>query len=185
MLEQGEIFARGQVTDVVSKYLGYVTETSNFCKTFSVDPNKPIQILSIAVTDDAEQPMSRFDAGAKIFLDIQYQVHRSIVGGNLAIIVSRNGTEVLGSFDTDTNPNHLAKRITGIYGYKVHLPTHMLKAGLYAVHIDTGVINRGVIERHPDVVSFEIEESTEDTSFKGYARHRAGVLRLPVLWETK
>ena len=185
MLAQGKVISQGQVSEVVSQYLSSVVETSTFRKTFPVDRNKAVQILSVSATDDAGQPMAKFNAGEKVYLDIHYQVHRSISGANLAIIVSRNGTDILGSFDTDTNPNHLSERIPGIYRYRVHLPTHILKAGVYTVHMDTGVINRGVIDRHRDVIAFSIEELTEDTSFKGYAKQRAGVLRIPVVWEAR
>jgi lipopolysaccharide transport system ATP-binding protein len=185
LLDQGEISAQGPGQEVISTYLLSVTETSGSYKTFSADPDKSMQILSVAVTNDAGQPMSMFDTRSKICLDIQYQVYRPVVGGNLAIVVSRNGTDLLSSFDTDTNPMLLTQRSPGIYRYQVHLPTQYLKAGLYSVHLDTGIINRGAIERHQDAVTFTIEEITEDTSLKGYAEHRAGVLRIPVLWEVK
>ena len=185
MLEQGAILAHGPVAEVVSEYLGAFVGTSACEKTFAVDPSKPIQVLGVKVTNNADEEVSRFDAGSTVYLNVDYQVHRPVIGGNLAIIVSLNGTDVLGSFDTDTNPNHLERRIPGMYRYRVHLPTRILKAGVYTVHMDTGIINRGVIEKHRDVVSFTIEDVTEDTSFKGYAKHRAGMLRIPVLWESK
>ena len=103
----------------------------------------------------------------------------------LSIVVSRNGTELLGTFDTDTNPALLTQRSPGIYRYQVHLPTQYLKAGAYSVQVNTGIINRGPIETHRDAATFSIEEITEDTSFKGYSEHRAGVLRIPVLWEVR
>jgi hypothetical protein len=135
------------------------------------------------VTDTGGRPETRFSADLPVCLDICCQVHKAIQGSNVALLISRNGTDVLCSFDTDSHPGYLEHRAPGIYRYKVLFPAYLLKAGHYSVHLDTGIINRGPIDKHRDVVSFRIEDIGEDTSFKGYAEHRPGVIRVPVLWE--
>lgn len=183
LLDAGKLLGQGQMGEIISQYVALISSASSNSAMFPEDPSKSIQITRIEVSDESGQPVSTFSVGSTVYLHIQYHVHRAIVGGNLAIVVSRNGTEILGSFDTDMNTDYLDHRAPGVYKYKVHLPTSILKSGLYTVHADTGVINRGTIERHREAVSFRIEDFEEDTSFKGYAEHRAGVIRVPVVWE--
>jgi len=184
-IEKGRISAQGKVTEVVSRYLLAVTDSSGHSRTFPLDPSKHLQILSVAVTDETGQPVSKLNVGSGIYLDVHYQVHRPVTGANLAIAISRNGMDIFCSFDTDSNPQFLEKRNPGIYQYRVALPTQVLKAGLYSVNVDAGIINRAPIDNHRDAVCFRIEECEENTAFKGYAENRTGVLRLPVVWEMK
>jgi lipopolysaccharide transport system ATP-binding protein len=183
LIEGGRIVTQGRAAEVVYQYLASVAETSGSHRRFQTDSSKPIQILSVTVTDSTGQPETTFCADFPVCLDVCYQVHKIIQGSNLALLISRNGTDVLCSFDTDSHPGHLERRVPGIYRYKVLLPAHLLKAGLYSVHVDTGIINRGPIDKHRDAVSFRIEDLAEDVYIKGYAEHRPGVIRVPVLWE--
>ncbi len=184
LIDQGRILTQGTAIEVVSRYLTSIADTNGSCKVFQSDLSKPIQILSVALTDQAGHPETRFGAGIPVCLDVCYQVHKIIKGSNVALLISRNGTDVFCSFDTDTHPDQLEQRVPGTYRYRVVLPAHLLKAGFYSVHLDTGIINRGAVDRHRDVVSFRIEDVNEDTSSKGYAEHRPGAIRVPVLWES-
>ena len=184
LIDQGRIQAQGTALEVVSRYLTSIADTNSSFKAFETDPRKPIQILSVTVTDQTGRPVTRFGTGIPVCLDVCYQVHKIIRGSNVALLISRNGTDVFCSFDTDSHPDRLEQRVPGTYRYSVVLPANLLKAGPYSVHLDTGIINRGPVDKHRDVVSFRIEELSEDTTYKGYAEHRPGVIRVPVLWES-
>lgn len=182
MLEKGRMVSRGAVEEVVAYYLTSVLDSSGHHRTFPVDTEKPIQILSITVTDKTGRPTARFDAGDSVWLEIGYQVHQAVSGVNFAIALIRNGTIIFSSFDTDTNPQYLEQRPAGTYKYRVPLPTHILKAGMYTVDIDIG-INRRVVNSNKGCVSFQIDEVSENTDFKAYSENRPGILRIPVEWE--
>jgi lipopolysaccharide transport system ATP-binding protein len=183
VLEKGQNIFYGTVEASVERYLESITEVSGCSATFPVNANKPIQILEIMVSDEMGCPTPSFKVGERIQVYVTYQVHQTVYGANLALIITYKGTEILCSFDTDVTPEYLNQRVPGIYKCKVSLPVHVLKAGLYTIHIGTGMINKQAFELHKDVVSFVINEISEDTSFKGYAERRTGVLRIPVIWD--
>jgi hypothetical protein len=45
------------------------------------------------------------------------------------------------------------------------------------------MIGIGIIEKHEDVLSFSINELTEETSNKGYNENRVGFLYKKLLWQ--
>ena len=73
--------------------------------------------------------------------------------------------------------------MTGYHSYLVPLPTEILKAGLYSLSLDVGLIGIGLIEQYDEVLSFKIHELSEDTGLKGYAESRAGVLFKKIDWK--
>jgi lipopolysaccharide transport system ATP-binding protein len=182
-IEKGKVLAEGTANNVVAQYLSSVNGSSGQCRAFPVDPDKALQVRKVSLKNDRGELASRFNIGSRIHLEVDYEVHRMLTGSNVSVALTRNGMDIFCSFDTDANPRLLEQRTPGVYRYRVWLPTELLKAGFYSVHIDAGIINRNSIDRHSDVVSFRLEDYGENTAFKAYAEHRPGVLRMPVVWE--
>jgi len=68
--------------------------------------------------------------------------------------------------------------------FKIILPKHLLTGGRYSVSVGSGWPYLGAIDSQPDAVVFELEEINEDISHKSYAKHRGGLLIMPLNWNT-
>jgi len=97
--------------------------------------------------------------------------------------LKRNGIDVLCSFDGDINEDNLDKTEKGNFQYLLKLPTDILKAGLYTLTLDVGLIGIGTIEKHDEIITFKISELDQLTTTKGYAEERAGILYKQIEWK--
>ncbi len=107
-----------------------------------------------------------------------------MIASVVLVSVFRNGVELLHAFDTDVYSDRLTKRSVGVYTDKIKLPRRLIKAGNITISVRTGVLNKSTtFQDVNDAISFTIEEIQEDTSFKGYAANRTGVLMVTPTWE--
>ena len=87
------------------------------------------------------------------------------------------------SFDCDLNEDNLNKTERGNFQYVLKLPTDILKAGLYTLTLDIGLVGIGIIEKHDEIITFKISEMNQLTTSKGYAEERAGILYKQIEWK--
>ena len=174
----------GETKIAIESYLNEVKERKDKLSSISSNKNKPLQILDVILTNNAGEATEIFDISDSISIKINYQVNTPINGANIALLLSRNGVELLCSFDTDSLSKNLEKRPEGIHTIIANIPKRLLKAGFYSVSVGTGQISSGTaFEDHRDITSFEILELSEDTSAKGYSLRRNGLIIGPIEWE--
>ena len=92
---------------------------------------------------------------------------------------------LLNTFDIDSEMELHGDRPPGEYTARARMPARLFKAGRYSISVDIGLTSIGTLDERSDVVAFEIDDTSEDTTHRGYARHRAGVLIGPIVWETR
>jgi len=185
VLHQGEQHFRGNTASAIQCYLALGTEESECRRSFPVDASKPFQVLEIYTANVEGKPTARFDIADAVLLSVRYRVTEKLKNSNLMILLSRNGTEVFCSFDTDAHPARLRGRSPGTHSYRVRLPRRLLKAGFYTVTVGTGVINQMSFETVSDAIAFQIEELSEDTSWRGCHETRPGMVMADVTWEAE
>jgi hypothetical protein len=101
--------------------------------------------------------------------------------------VDYRGQRLFNTFDIDESPELLRKRRPGHYEALIPLPGEILKAGRYAIGLDSGVTSspkRPDHQRFDDLFEFEVRE-TFSNSLKAYAPHRTGMIALRLNWETR
>jgi lipopolysaccharide transport system ATP-binding protein len=182
VLDQGRLAFDGPVSAAVDHYLSHGMSTSAGKWTRTTTPDLPMFVLEAFASGEDGSPRDRFDIDDPIEIHLRYRVTEGLRGSNLAMVVSRNGVEVFCSFDTDSCPERLEYRTAGEHGYRVRLPRRLLKAGRYGVTLGTGLISKEAFEMQRDVVTFQIEELSEDTSSRGYHHDRPGVVIGAVTW---
>jgi len=182
LLHEGELVYRGSAASTIHRYLTTSISEQGATRSFPVDPAKAIQVLEVSVRDAAGAVRDRFDLNDPVHLSVRYAVHDPMRGMNVCLILHRNGMPLLCSLDTDAFPAKLESREAGVFSYSVKIPPRFLKAGIYSLSVDTGKTNQGLFEKHNDVVSFQVEELTEDTAFRGYAENRLGMVVAPLEW---
>jgi hypothetical protein len=106
-------------------------------------------------------------------------------GVNLGIVIAREGIPVFTSYDIDVETHLFVSREAGHYRTRIQIPPHLLKAGMYTVLIGLGHSGIGVVDQKIDALVFDISDMSEDTTHKGYAASRAGVLALSLPWNTE
>jgi lipopolysaccharide transport system ATP-binding protein len=184
LLDAGRIVADGPVDDVLARYLESIAETSGRACTFADDPAKRVRIRGVRVESPARGAAQPLDIADPVEVELDYIVREALTGVNLGIVVSREGVPVFSSFDIDTNPAAFEHRPAGEYRCRIALPRRLLKAGLYTVTAGVGHTATGPIDLHVDAVSFELLETSIDTTHLGYARSRPGQVIVPLEWQT-
>jgi lipopolysaccharide transport system ATP-binding protein len=185
LLQHGTVACVDTAQRAVQTYLSSVTESAGHVACFEANLDAPMQVLGIHPVGADGRPAGRFDVADEIRLRVQYVVRRALKGTNLALLLHREGTDVLTSFDTDPAPELLEWRCAGEHEYDVVLPRRLLKAGLYTVSIGCGFVNRQSIELRRDAIAFRIEALSEDTTSRGYSEDRPGLLLGPLEWKAE
>lgn len=182
LLDHGQLISEGTIDNVINDYLMANTNVSKAVCTFE-NNDKAIQITKITLTDTYFNPKTHFNLGDKVCLAIEYSVRQPMTGTNMELVLKRNGTVILCSFDIDENEKNLSKTEIGHFKYIVNLPTDILKAGHYSLSLGNGLMGIGLIEILPDVIFFTIEELNIDTTNKGFAENRIGFLYKKIEWQ--
>lgn len=183
MLHDGSIFDQGSVEKVIQQYLNHTVPRARHDKNeFRIEerPELPFQILGVAITNAQGEPAVSVGLWEQAYIKLDFLVRRELIGSNLAVWISRDGTTVFNSHDIDLSPEFFERRETGYYRATIPLPTGLLTAGTYTVSADAGImIYTGSLGSHRDVVSFEVIAEGEDLLYKSYSRRAMVIARLP------
>jgi lipopolysaccharide transport system ATP-binding protein len=182
VMDKGRVAYTGSAQDAVRYYLDSVNEVSGHQVTFDPRDDQVMQVLGLRATDTQGRTTASFDIADGMRLRVRYVVRKCVRGTNLALMLHREGTDVLCTFDTDSLPQLLDSRPAGEHECEIVLPMRWLKAGLYTVSVGCGYLNQQRIEFHRDAIAFRIEALSEDTTSRGYSEQRAGVLLGPLAW---
>jgi hypothetical protein len=174
----------GPVAQVVERYISLCAPRIASSWVATEDLHLPLQVISVKALDDRGQPCAYCDVNTPIDLVVVHRCRRPLVGAVVLVSVCHNGVELLHCFDTDALPQRLARRESGEYVDQIRMPTGLFKSGSLTVSIRTAVLNKNtVFQNEVDVIRVHLDDLAEDTSFKGYASNRSGLLRVSPRWE--
>jgi lipopolysaccharide transport system ATP-binding protein len=186
LLVAGEVFIDSNAEQVVAEYMKSIADSGavHSSVTFQRDVEKPAQVTQIKIVKDGEKELSLpIDVFDQLNLVIHYCLNTNIEGMAVILSVKRNDEKVFVSFDTDASSYLLQNREPGYYKTVFRMPCP-LKAGRYSLTVNLGIPNRGEgIDIHPDIISFDIEEVSIDTSMSSYSLQRPGVFAIHTPWE--
>ena len=189
-LKAGRIVADGDTEDIIDLYeQNQVSDGQDGLFQQQPDDRFPLQVLEAELCDkDGQRQISATDQFSPLNLRLRYIVREPLVGCNICLWVTYRGMTLFAIFDTDEDPELLKKRNPGHYEAVIALPTEVLKAGLYNIGMDSGIINNDASrpnhQHFDNLLTFEIREAFA-TSLKGYAPQRPGVLALRLKWSTR
>ena len=184
LIKNSEIVAAGAPSEVIGIYLGSSLTEQVPERVFPDESEKEIHIKRVAVVGESGMPSTTFDIFDQVFIEVDYIVREEIIGSNVALLLSRNGVDILTSFDVDHDEKLLHCREPGMYKARVKLLCP-LKMGHYVVGIGCGIPNSRTIDSRRDIVHFDIEEINIDASHHGYSVKRAGVVASLLDWNTQ
>ena len=180
-LESGRLIAEGTSEAIIDAYeQNQVSKGREAIFRQAPDERYAIQVLEAELLDGrGGPPMFAVEQFSPLSLRLRYVVRRPIVGANLCVWVNFRSERLFITFDTDEDAWLLRNRPAGEYEAVIRLPTEMLKAGRYAIGLDSGIVNAGHSQEHQRfdrLIEFEVREAFA-TSLKGYAPHRRGDAR--------
>ena len=184
-LESGSIQNIGGIDLVIDGYVRNYSDKQKCEVFFEQLSEKPACILKAAVTCPHKSLEEFFDINDQIEIRVEYILYERMSGVNLGIVIAREGVQVFTSFDIDVETHLFVSREAGRYRTRIQIPPHLLKTGMYAVLIGLGRSGIGVVDQKIDALVFDMSDASEDTTHKGYAASRAGVLALSLPWNTE
>jgi lipopolysaccharide transport system ATP-binding protein len=184
VLRQGEVLYDGDTEEAIEHYERNLTDGAD-SGVFRAeeDDTLPMQILEIELVDSEGNRTSKVDLFERISLCVRYCVRRPLVGSNIGLAVNFRGSPLILSFDSDEDPHLVDHREPGEYEVRIDLPAQILKAGLYSIYMDCGILNHSEkIQKLDSCLQFEVRESM-NTSLKSFAARRAGLLATRLRWQ--
>ena len=186
LLDRGRLCSvAGGLDAIVAAYLGSGLQSAATEAVFKNDVAKSVQIRRVTVSGRSNSDYHDIQIGQALDVRIDYVLRQPFRGLNVSLTILREGVALLNSFDTDSEPELHVERPAGEYSTTACLPARLLKAGRYSISADIGLTSIGTLDERRDAIVFEIDDTSEDTTHRGYARHRAGVLIGPVEWKTQ
>jgi len=192
VLEHGQIIFRGDSDEAVRFYSGYLDEeeeaggASDGLVSFPADDAKPIQFGRIAMTDVGGQIKTVFEYRESPYVRLVIQLRESN-RGYMAVLYIKDvlGNLVFLTGDNDLRESPLASLDSGIYEYRVRLPSCLLKPGRYYLTAKLKqqiITDKKVYDLRDPVMSFEIVDSeSKRGSRQGYAKDAVVAPEIP--WE--
>jgi lipopolysaccharide transport system ATP-binding protein len=187
LLDQGQIKADGQASDVVAKYMtsGSGLTSERFWKEPDQAPGDKIaRLRAVRVKDEKNRVLQHFDICKPIIIEMEYDVLQP--GYKLLphhTLFNEEGTRVFEIVDTDPDWKG-RKRPAGRYLCSATIPGNMLQEGI--IYIQSGLLTLEpqiwqFDER--DVVSFQIVDSLDGNTARGeWAGSLLGVVRPLLKW---
>jgi lipopolysaccharide transport system ATP-binding protein len=185
LLDKGKVTLDGEVNQVVNHYLNSGLERGNATACFPDTPSSPIFLRRAILKNDQGVPTVLFNVGNQIFLQIDYVVRNTLRHSMILFTVSRDGTYIFSSHDTDLRHKLLEERSPGEYSTMVAMPAKLLTAGSYNLSLAAVVGPTG--EHHHtgyyDVLTFEINDEVLDP-FLSYTQNRGTLVIAELEWKT-
>lgn len=180
VLDQGKVVHFGDTQEAIALYSHTSIKRQN--QTFDVTDGKSASLESIAVTSANLSERNVFDIADEIHIRVQYRVRDPLHMLQLALMISKDGVDIVQMFDTDNDEDPVEK-VPGTYEAVCKLPGKFLKAGAYSVRAILGIPEQLIQDTGP-VIGFEIQEHSINTQHKSYKKERGGLIISPARWDT-
>ncbi|MBU4455198.1 ABC transporter ATP-binding protein [Patescibacteria group bacterium] len=180
LLSEGKIVKDSHTDEVINYYMKDISQKRNPV-IFEENPDKPINILEVAIGKKGGENSLNFDIADEIEVTIKYKVREDIKGTNLAMHIDRDGSQIFWTLDIDSNSDLLEMRKAGEYMATVVIPKRLLRMGVYSVTVDAGFFGIEVIVKHDDCLFLEIENKFENLTKNSASI--GGMIMVPINWK--
>jgi lipopolysaccharide transport system ATP-binding protein len=184
LLEHGQKVRDASVSDVL-EYYARPDSDEGVPGHLRLDPDPTLacSILEVRIAGADGAPAPTFDVGSEIVIELVYEVGEPVTDLLLNVTLSRNMAYVFTSFDTDGQIAIQAK-LPGRYVARHRIPPGFLKAGIWSLTVGSGTPTTQ-FQSFVDLVTFDIEELSENTALRGYRKDRPGNVISPGAWTTE
>jgi homopolymeric O-antigen transport system ATP-binding protein len=183
ILKNGRTVFDGHSADAVSTYVEEMRTTASSV-TFDHDPNKPMQILSMAVVSPDGEEITTHPHTEPFSIIVKYRVDQWSVGAHVCLdVFTENGTRLLWATDVKTMEDLSVDRESGLYTARITIPEMVLTPGFY--YFTSGIYQPGLLkifDHRENAVSIEILDGGSLLANFGVKSHAATMI--PLRWET-
>ena len=184
LLSSGKFCLEGPSDEVINNYLQNM-QARQTSVSLTSDPEKVMCLRNISVLDHEWNMVQQFELTRSFKVQIEYDVNKPISGAHVICFVhTADGTNVLGSGDADIHPQRFEKRDIGTYRGEFEIPPNLLGEGWYYLTVALGIPFVQVFERHEEILSFEIIDSSSTRRMTQSGR-RPGILGLDLTWNVE
>jgi lipopolysaccharide transport system ATP-binding protein len=184
LLSSGKLMKQGPIHEVIDAYTQDSLET-NAINTFALDSNKVFQMLKLSLFDHKGVPATSLDRMHQFSIELEYVVKKRIVGAHVGFALDKaDGTLVCSSADNDVEIGHPIDRDPGVYRARIDFPGGLLTPGGYQIRVALAKYGGQVYDRC-EPLAFDLSDSGTFASIDGEGKVRAGILALPLKWETE
>ena len=181
LLNQGTKLLDGTPSDVIDAYMNQATGSAIVLRN---GQKAPIFVTELSLLDQDGSASSAISIGDDAVLEIRYVVREPLNGVSMAMLLSRQGTPLLYSYDNDLPTSAGGMREPGTYVAHITLPLSRFKEGQYFVEAKIGVGQTNMTDDNA-VLSFDICNYSIDATHKSFRADRPGHLYWPLAWDTK
>jgi lipopolysaccharide transport system ATP-binding protein len=182
LLHQGKIILDGTPSEVINEYM-----SKSGAGTLMIDDKRdvPIFVTEINLYGQEGIASSSISIGLDAVLEIKYSVKEPLANVTMAMMLSRQGSPLLYSYDNDIAEFQIdGVREVGEYTARINLPLSRFKEGQYAIEAKIGVGQTNMTNESA-VLVFEICNYSVNTMHKSYKSERPGHLYWPLSWDTR
>ena len=183
LLHKGHVVIDGEPEQVIERYLAGVKKAGAL--TLEPERDVPIFVTGVRLIDQDEASVSDVRLAQDAILEVNYTIKTVLTNVAMAMLLSRLGTPLLYSYDTDLS-QALEENIRepGHYTAHIHLPLSRFKEGLYTVEVKIGVGQTNMTDERATIL-FEITNYSVNATNRSYRVDRPGHLYWPLEWITK
>jgi lipopolysaccharide transport system ATP-binding protein len=181
LLDGGQVALIGGVDQVVEGYSRMLDSTLHNV-VLQEDVSRSASFVGARIATSEGVATTTFDLNHGIVAEFDYVVRERLYGLQLSATIARGYLDIVRTFDTD---GHDVPQFTepGRYRARMNLPARFLKAGHYAIAINAGTTQE-VLQNVEGVLTFNVEELSENTQNRGYHHGRPGHVIFPGTWST-
>lgn len=172
----------GAPAEVIAAYMGQAQATGGAQK-IAVEKDLPIFVTEIVLRDVTGNTSTSITMGEDAQLEIHYRVKENLSEVTLAILMNRNGSPLLYSYDNDIGDVFEGKRTEGNYIARLTLPLSRFKEGQYSIEAKIGVARTNMTDDNA-VLFFEVCNYSVDATHKSFRSDRPGHIYWPLVWTT-
>jgi lipopolysaccharide transport system ATP-binding protein len=181
-LDAGKIVRSGPSNEVVTEYQSRYLKVRGEWKRTKLDSDtKEFRFLSIELQNSDCQPASAFTSDESVFVEVHYEVTRSLSACQIGTrIYGSDGVVVFSSSDADHAGVSALPKNPGSYRTRFSIPGGFLRPGTYSLMFAAHMPGRCLYDHLEEAVVFEISPVGSLTSLDG----RLGIVAPLLRWQT-
>ena len=180
LLNQGRKVLDGSPAEAIEAYM---KQSTGGAVKIQNGRDVPICVTDIILHDTAGHSSATIPMGQDANLEIHYRVREPLTNVTMAMLMTRHGSPLLYSYDTDQSDHSAGRREIGDYVARLTLPLSRFKEGQYAIEAKIGVGQTNMTDDNA-VFVFEVCNHAIDTTHKSFRSDRPGHIYWPLQWAT-
>ena len=182
LLKNGMIDYKGEINDVVSRYLMMNSDALKFKNTFIPDLTNYFNFLEAEMLCNGKPATGEVDVFDEISFRIKYELTKDDSEKCVYFLIWKDNIPLIFIIDTTTHQDLLKCRKAGVYEMEFKLPTPLLKSGLYSVELRYTQPRIRDIQKYEGCLNFEVSLLSRPEEDAGYAKNRDGLIAVdPVI----